>query len=252
MPDSVQKPPRAGRPAGGTRLLTALVVAVTLSLTAVMVADLLPLLREVVANVGDETELVHYIDSYGAKGVPILMGLQALQIVLAVIPSAAIQVLTGLCYGAWWGTLINIAGSIAGNLLVFVCMRQLKTLIAPFAEKLNKSKIGLGAEKLSQIRRPELLAFSFFLIPGIPNGIMPYIFAKTNITLWQYIVAIAAGSVPSTFICTFLGDRLSHGSYGTAIGVAVGAAAVVAVVLVFKNKIVALVTRKCTGEQKKD
>ena len=87
-----------------------------------MVVDLLPLLRQVAANAGDESKIVKYIASYGFKGVPILIGLQALQVITAVIPSAAIQLLTGLCYGVWWGTLINLVGCVLGNLIIFVAM----------------------------------------------------------------------------------------------------------------------------------
>ena len=105
-----------------TNLFTALVTAAMLGLIAIMVVDLLPLLKQVAANAGDESKIVEYISSYGFKGVPILIGLQALQVITAVIPSAAIQVLTGLCYGVWWGTLINLVGCVLGNLIIFVAM----------------------------------------------------------------------------------------------------------------------------------
>lgn len=229
------------------RFLAILVVAAMISLIAVMVVDLLPLLKEIVSNAGDETQMVQYIDSYGMKGVPILMGLQALQIIIAVIPSLVIQVLTGLCYGVWWGTLINLAGCVFGNLLVFISVRQLKNLLAPAVERMSKRKEMQYIGKLSQIRKPELIAFAFFLIPGIPNGIMPYIFARTNISTGKYILAILAGSIPSTFICTYMGDRLSKGSYTAAVIIAVVVAVIICVVFKYKNKIIAGVTKNCGG-----
>ena len=100
---------------------------IMLALTAVMLKDLFPLLREVATHTKDETAAVQYVDAHGMKGVPILVGLQALQTILAVIPSAAIQILTGLCYGIWWGTLINIAGCALGNSIVFLTMAALRS-----------------------------------------------------------------------------------------------------------------------------
>jgi len=225
-------------------LFTALITLAMLGLIAVMIVDLLPLLKQVVANTSDESKIVEYINSYGFKGVPILVGLQALQVITAVIPSAAIQLLTGLCYGVWWGTLINLAGCMLGNMLVFVAMRQLKSLAAPLVDRISQKKSVVSLEKLQKIKNPQVLAYSFFLIPGIPNGIMPYIFSRTSITLGQYLLANFAGSLPSTFLCTFCGDRISTGNYTTAIIVGAATVVVAVVLICFKNKIVDAVTNR--------
>jgi len=216
--------------------------AAMLGLIALLVAHLYPLGREVVENVGDETRVIDYIESYGWKGVPILMGLEALQIIVAVIPEAAVNVLSGLCYGVWWGALISVAGIALGNIVVFVALRQLKNLFAPFFKKKTKSKNGLSPEMLARVRRPELIAFFFFLIPCFPNGIMPYVFAQTKIPLPRYLLAVVAGIVPSTFLCTFLGDRLSKGHYGIAIAAAAVFLLIALLALLFKNKLVAKIT----------
>jgi len=229
------------------KLLAFLIFAAMIGLIAIMVVDLLPLFREVISDADDESRMAQYIGSYGAKGVPILMGLQALQIIVAVIPSAVIQVLTGLCYGVWWGTLINLVGCVFGNLLVFISVRQLKNLLEPAVQRMSKRKEMHYLDKLSQIKKPEMIAFAFFLIPGIPNGIMPYLFARTNISQGRYVLAILAGSIPSTFICTYMGDRLSKGSYTAALVIAAAVAVIVGVVLAYKNKIIASVTKKCGG-----
>ncbi len=218
-------------------LFTILSFAAMLGLTAVMLVDLLPLLKEVITNAKDETSVVEYMSTYGPKGIPILIGLQALQVILAVIPSAAIQILTGLCYGIWWGTLINMIGCALGNTLVFSAMRQLKVIAAPLSEKMSRNKGWSGAEKLIQLKKPEIAATLLFLIPGVPNGIMPYLFAKTKITLPRYLLALVIGSIPSTFLCTLLGDRLSKGNYITAIVLAVIVVLTVGMVALFWKQI---------------
>lgn len=220
-----------------TQILTLLSVIAMLALTAVMLKDLFPLLREVATHTKDETAAVQYVDAHGMKGVPILVGLQALQTILAVIPSAAIQILTGLCYGIWWGTLINIAGCALGNSIVFLTMRQLKTITAPLSERMSRKKSWLNAEKLARMKHPEWAALALFLIPGIPNGVIPYLFANTHISLRRYLLALVAGSVPSTFLCTFMGERLSKGSYTTAAILAVCVAAIAGAALLFRKKI---------------
>jgi len=228
-------------------VLTIIIAAAVLVLIVIMIIQLFPLIREVFKDSSDESKMVKYIDSYGMKGVPVLIGLQALQVIVAVIPSAAIQVLTGICYGAYWGTLVNVAGSILGNILVFTAMRQLSTLLSPFFKHKNKHKKFLSKERLSKMKRPELIAFFFFLIPGIPNGIVPYVFAETDISLPRYLIAVIGGVVPSTFICTFMGDRVSKGSYTSAIIIFAVILVVFIIVMIFKNKIMKKITDSNTG-----
>ena len=119
-----------------------------------------------------------------------------------------------------------------------VGMRQIKNLAAPILDKFSKRKGPVSLEKLQKIKNPQILAFSFFLIPGIPNGIMPYIFSRTSITLTEYLIANVAGSLPSTFICTFCGDRLSRGNYGLAIGVAAAAIVIAVILIIFKDRLI--------------
>jgi len=219
-----------------------LIALAIVALLVVMIVDLLPLVENVIKDAGDESSMVSYIESYGSKGIPILMGMQALQIIVAVIPSAAIQVLTGLCYGAYWGTLINLAGCVLGNIIVFAGIRQLKDLLAPLFKRSHKHKGIISKEQLEKIKKPELVAFFFFLIPGIPNGIVPYVFAETNLSLKKYLVAVVLGSIPSTFVCTFLGDRVSTGNYTTAIVIAAVVVVIIVAVLLFRKKIMMKIT----------
>ena len=224
---------------------TALSVAVIIAMLcfiAVMIIHLYPLVNEIIANVDDETKVVNYIQSNGLKGVPILLGLQALQIIVAFIPAAAIHVLVGLCYGVWWGTLISIAGITLGNVIVFIMIRQLKNLFAPFFVKNTKHKGRLNPETIARVKRPAMIAFFFFLIPFFPNGIVPYVFAQTKISLPKYLLAVTAGVVPSVVMCTFLGQRLSEGSYYVAIIVAVIFLLIAAAALLFKGRIIAKIT----------
>ncbi|MDR0288379.1 MAG: VTT domain-containing protein, partial [Clostridiales bacterium] len=185
---------------------------------------------------------VKYINSNGLRGVPILLGLQALQTIAIIIPAAAIQLLTGLCYGVWWGMLINVAGCVLGNIIVFIALRQLKSLLAPFFTRASKHKSFLTPQKLSHMKKPEMTVFLLFLIPGIPNGIVPYVFAQTKVPLSKYIVAVVAGSIPSMFLYSFIGDRLSKGNYSLSIALAVVVIVVVVAVILFRKKIMVKIT----------
>lgn len=132
-------------------------------------------------------------------------------------------------------------GFVMGNLLVFVIARQFSKTFEPFLHRKTQApkKKMFSVQRLNQMKHPEYLAFFSYLIPGIPNGVLPYVFAASNITFGRYLLSITAASVPSIFLWTWLGERLSKGDYGTAIILAALLAAVVVVILIFKKKIMA-------------
>jgi uncharacterized membrane protein YdjX (TVP38/TMEM64 family) len=211
-----------------------------LVLIAIMVVDLIPLLKKVISDAHDESKMIDYIHAYGIKGVPILGGLQSLQVMLTVIPAAAIQVLAGLCYGIWYGAIICIVGGIVGNMIVFIAVRQVKnTFSMILKERSNEPKKQhfLSVATLNKMKHPEYIAFFFYLIPGIPNGILPYIFARTRISIGRYLLCVSAANIPSTIICTWLGERLAKGDYTTAIILAAVFVLIIVFVLIFKRKI---------------
>ncbi|MDR0875387.1 MAG: VTT domain-containing protein [Clostridiales Family XIII bacterium] len=235
-------------------IFSLIVLCLMLALIVIMVATMVPLLKQILQNTADESKMIDYIHAYGAKGVPVLMALQALQVMMTVIPAAIIQILAGLSYGIWIGALICIAGTILGNLIVFTVLRQLKSAFSSFfkergergemdeqAGKPKKNRL-LSIAKLNQMKHPEYVAFLLFLIPGLPNGILPYIFAQTKITTVRYLISVSAACVPATLLCTWLGERISKGDYRTAIILAVVFIIIIGIVLIFRKRIMAKIT----------
>lgn len=173
--------------------------------------DLYPLFKQVIKDSGNEQQLVSYIHAYGSKGVLSLVGLQALQVIMMFFPAAAIQVLAGLCYGVLWGALISLAGYILGNVLVFIGVRQFKqTFPLFFDDPIKKSKkiSFFDLKSIKTMKQPQVLVFFLYLIPGIPNGILPYLFAETKIKLRTYLVSMSLASIPSTLLMTWLGESV--------------------------------------------
>jgi len=240
-------------------IIQVIVVVAIIALAVVMVIDLFPMVQKVIQNAGNEADMVNYIESFGARGVTVLMGLQTILVIFPFFPSAAVQVLTGLCFGAYWGTLIILGGMVLGNTIVFVVIRQMKGLFVPLfhkeedssdsddsesPNKKGKRKKLISKEQLEKMKRPELVAFFFFLIPGVPNGIVPYVFARTKISFWKYITVVILGNIPSAFVCTFLGERVSAGSFTTAIVIACVVVAIVLVAVIFRKKLMAFITHE--------
>jgi len=205
-----------------------------------MIIQLFPLLEDVIENRHDESSVASYVDALGWRGPVSLVGLTALQVVLPIIPAAATGVLTGLSYGVLWGPLIFLGGIAIGNIFVIFVVRRIDNIFAKRIKHNPTHKSLLSKEKLDRIKRPEIVAFFLFMIPFI-SGAGPYLFAETKIKLWKYIIAVLAGSLPTTILYVFLGDQISQGSYTSAI--VMGSIVVVAlvVILVFRKKIITMI-----------
>jgi len=230
-------------------ILSMCILAVMAALIVVLLIDLAPIMEQVLQNNKNESNLESYIDAYGAKGAPILIGLCILQVISTVIPAAAIQMLGGLCYGIWRGALVSVAGYAIGNAIVFAGYRQVRKGIEPlfkdvFADKKEKTTHKfISVATIQGMKRPELLAFFLVLIPGLPNGVLPYIFARTKITFAKYILAITLASIPSVVLCTWLGERVSKGDYTTVAILVAVLAVIIVTVLIFRKKIMARIER---------
>lgn len=204
---------------------------------ALMVAGialtLLPLLKEVAAHANDEQMLVDTLREYGTYKMPItLILLQALQIITIVFPCAAVQVLAGLCSGIVLGTAYCVLGYIVGNWVVFLMVRRFSGLFSKTGEK-QGGTFGF----LKDSKNPEMIAFWLFLIPGIPNGILPYIFAKTKVDMKRYLIAITCASIPSIAMCSITGGLVAQGNFVAAILVAAVVFVVFVLVVLFRKKI---------------
>jgi len=216
--------------------LNIIILTVLLLIIIAMVVQMLPLLEDVLENRRDESSIVNTVNALGWRGPLSLVGLAALQVIIPLVPAAAIGVLAGLTYGVYWGSLIFLGGIALGNIVVIFAIRRINTIFTGKIKHKVKHHGGLSKENLERIKRPEIIAFFLFMIPFI-SGAGPYLFAETKVKLWKYVAAVVAGSIPTTIVYVFLGERISQGSYTTAI--ITGAVLVVAMVLilVFRVKI---------------
>jgi len=217
-------------------ILSVIFIAIVLCILVAMIVQMFPLIKDLFESHGDETEIVDQIASFGWRGVPALIGLSALQVVVPVIPAPAVGVLAGLSYGVYWGPVIFLSGVALGNLFVVFSVRRLHNLIRSKRKKDPKRKKALSKERLEKIKRPEIAAFFLVLMPFV-STVGPYLFAETKVKLGRYIIAVIAGSIPSTIVYVFLGDRISRGNY--TIAIIIGAIVIVALVfiLLFRKKI---------------
>lgn len=200
------------------KIIPIIALVISVILVAIIFVDLAPLISELFRDSHDESKMIDYIHAYGIKGAPILLSIQFLMTLIPFLPSAPVQILAGLCYGVWFGSLICVIGIILSNCLMFYLLREFEgTFSKIFHHSSNKVHDETHESLSDRIKNPDKMALILYLIPVIPSAILPIVFAKTKISFPKFFVGMSIGSIPVTMLYTWFGEKLSKGDYTFAI-----------------------------------
>lgn len=155
-----------------------------------------------------------YIQSFGAGGPLVLLGLQFLQVFIALIPGELLETAAGYAFGPWVGTAICYVGVGLASSLIFVLTRRYGVrLVEIFVsrERINELRF------LNTERKRNNLIFLLYFIPGTPKDLLTYFVGLTDIKLGTFLILSMIARIPSVISSTFGGHLLGEERYGGAI-----------------------------------
>lgn len=205
-------------------------IAVTVALTVVC----LPIVPMLASDEG-RARLEALVDSNLILGVAVFLFLQVLQIVVALIPGAVVQILSGVLFGGFWGSVLCILGTLAGEAIVFYVVRLLGM---PLVEALVDSK---GIKKLGFLqdtKKVELAVFILYLIPVMPKDALTYIAPLTKIKPSTFFILSISARAPSMIMSIVFGSSLGKGNIVLAIVLSAIVAVIGIVSILYKDRII--------------
>ena len=155
-------------------------------------------------------EFKAFIDSYGWKGRFVALGIQVLQIVIALIPGELVEVGTGYAFGAVEGTLICMIGVALASSMVFLLTRFLGVKLVEIfisREKIDELRFINSEEKLKR------MIFLLFFIPGTPKDLLTYFAGLTRIKLHEFLIISMLARIPSLVSSTIGGHFIGQSQY---------------------------------------
>lgn len=158
---------------------------------------------------GSEAELTEFLGSQSAfTGYIALFLVSVIQVVSIVLPGVMFQVAGALIFGWWRSFLICWAGFVTGNAVVFFIARV-------FGRSLTdalgfEQKDGWLMEKMNS-NDPRFVTALACMVPGVPNGIIPYIAQRADMRLYSFVIAIALSSWPNILLNCLAGHFLIRG-----------------------------------------
>lgn len=172
----------------------------------------------------------------------IFVFIQALQVVIAVIPP--IQIVGGLMFGWLWGGLLSFAGTALGTMLIFVIVHKFGR---PIVEAFVDEKHFKRYDFLQNEKKLTAALMILYLIPGIPKDVISYIVPLTPIRRKDFLCYVLPCRLPAIMMSTVLGSNVGDGNFKSALIVLAAAAAVGVVGYIFKDRIVDKLKKKKGG-----
>ena len=151
-----------------------------------------------------------YIRSFGAWGWLVLLGLQFLQVFIALIPGELLETAAGYAFGPWIGTVLCYIGVAAASAVVFLLTKRFGIRLV---------EIFTNREKINQLRflktekRRDTLVFLLFFIPGTPKDLLTYFIGLTDMKLSNFLAISLIARLPSMVSSTIGGHMLGEENY---------------------------------------
>ncbi len=160
---------------------------------------------------GSREEIAEYLNSKGSIGALVAVFLfSVVQVISIFIPGMAIQLAAGLILGWPKAFICTYLGFVIGNLAVFQTARKLGSRISSLLE--SNAEVNRLAAKINE-GSPAFVTGMSFLVPGVPNGLVPYVAATTSITWFRFMEAVTVTSWIQILSNCIAGHFLIRGQY---------------------------------------
>lgn len=157
------------------------------------------------------------LDSLGFSKVLVLFGLQLIQILLVFIPGEPLEILAGLCFGTFWGTIfVYISVGLVTALVFFLVRKYGRSYVEKVFKKEKIDKIE-NSKFFKNPKNIELVMLVLFLIPGTPKDLLVYIGGLLPIKPLRFILISVFARTPSIISSTLVGSSILNGDIITSI-----------------------------------
>ena len=155
-----------------------------------------------------------WIDGMGVWGKVAYVGMNVLQVLVAVIPGGPLEVAGGYAFGHFEAMVLSTIGMGIGSALVFLLVRYFGyRLVEAFfpVQKINELKF------LKSYKSRDILISLLFLIPGTPKDLLAYFCGLTEIKFSTFILIATFLRIPAIWASTAGGSAMGDKSYILAI-----------------------------------
>lgn len=177
---------------------------------ALMIAATIALIPAISLLKTDEgmDKLLNYIKEKEALGILIFIGLQALQVIIPLIPP--IQIIGGVLFGSVMGSVYSCIGIYLGMSIVFGIVRIFGY---PIVEALVDGKDLKKFKFLEDSSKVEVIFFILYFIPGMPKDTLSFVAPLTNVKPKHYFLYVLPARFPLMILAAVFGASVRNRDY---------------------------------------
>ena len=124
-----------------TKILKIILTIIVVALIIAVLVYLFPLIKNLSTEQG-RLEFKEKIDEWKFWGFLVLFGLQVAQIFLIIVPGEPIEILAGMCYGSFWGTIFIMLSACIISTSIFTTVRKFgRKFVYDFCDEEKVAKI---------------------------------------------------------------------------------------------------------------
>lgn len=200
----------AGR-RGGFRLRRWHVVCALAVVAALVLGLCWRYLPDVYAWLSNPDAVHAYVEQHAVLSRLAIIGVNTLQIVLAILPGEPIELASGYAFGFWEGTAACLVASAVGSSLVYWAVRRWGwKVMGLFFTREQFERFSW----LKDARKLELIMLVIFLIPGTPKDFLTYFAGLTRMRFGAVLAIATVGRIPSIVTSTVAASAFGAGEYG--------------------------------------
>ena len=176
-------------------------------------------------------EIQEHLSGFGIRGQITISILAMLQVVIAVLPAEPVQVVAGLTFGFWIGTLACLVGVVVGNTVIYVLYKIYGDKLRSYFNK----NLDIDFNSASTAYKVSLVIFILYFLPAIPYGMICFLAATLGMKYHKYIIITTLGALPSVCIGVGLGHIALESSWIVSVGVFAVLLILLAIVMIKKD-----------------
>lgn len=196
---------------------------------------LFPVMKDL-SSIEGQIAFKEKVDNSGMFGLLSLFGLQVAQIFLIIVPGEPIEILAGMCYGGFLGTIFIMVSAFIISTTIFFLVRKFgRKFVYDFCDEKKVAKIE-NSKLFQNPKKIELIMLILFLIPGTSKDLLVYIAGLLPIKPIRFILISSLARFPSVILSTLAGENLAIGDWKMSIIIYAAVLIIVGIIIFFINK----------------
>ena len=168
----------------------------------------------IVDFLSDPQRIREWIRNTGVRGVLFFVGINMLQVFLAVVPGGPITLTAGFVFGPVWGTMLCVLScTVAATMVLLLVKKFGRSLVSVFVSDDKMRILDHYHENREEAKKIERLMILIFIIPGTPKDPINYMAGLTDIPIAVWFFVNLIGRIPGALLTALGGSAIGGGKF---------------------------------------